>query len=52
MFSRIWTAKSIGNYSEQLEKLKNELATADAIVIGARGRAVPFSRLFLRRRAV
>lgn len=35
MFSRIWTAKSIGNYSEQLEKLKNELATADAIVIGA-----------------
>lgn len=35
MFSRILTAKSIGNYSEQIKKLKNEIETADAIMIGA-----------------
>lgn len=35
MFSRILTAKYIGNYSEQIKKLKNEIETADAIVIGA-----------------
>lgn len=35
MFSRILTTKSIVNYSEQIKKLKNEIETADAIVIGA-----------------
>lgn len=35
MFSRILTTKSIGNYSEQIKKLKNEIETADAIMIGA-----------------
>lgn len=35
MFSRILTAKSIGNYSEQIKKLKNEIETSDAIMIGA-----------------
>lgn len=35
MFSRILTTKSIGNYSDQIKKLKNEIETADAIVIGA-----------------
>lgn len=35
MFSKILTTKSIGNYSEQIKKLKNEIETADAIVIGA-----------------
>ena len=35
MFSRILTTKSIGNYSEQIKKLKNEIETADAIVVGA-----------------
>ncbi len=35
MFSRIRTLKSTGAYSEQIEKLKRELETADAVVIGA-----------------
>lgn len=35
MFSRILTTKSIENYSGQIKKLKNEIETADAIVIGA-----------------
>ena len=35
MFSRILTAKSTESYSEQIERLKNEIKTADAIVIGA-----------------
>lgn len=47
MFSRILTTKSIGNYSDQIKKLKNEIETADAIVIGARCRNV-----YLRRNAV
>ncbi|MGI6095169.1 MAG: SIR2 family NAD-dependent protein deacylase [Lachnospiraceae bacterium] len=35
MFSRIWTEKSTGNYSEEIERLKRILNDADAIVIGA-----------------
>ncbi len=35
MFSRILTTKSIENYSGQIKKLKNEIETADAIVVGA-----------------
>lgn len=35
MFSRKSITKSIENYSEQIKKLKNEIETADAIVIGA-----------------
>lgn len=35
MFSRILTTKSIENYSGQIKKLKNEIETADAIVIGS-----------------
>lgn len=35
MFSRMWTTKSTGTYLEQIEKLKNELEKADAVVIGA-----------------
>ena len=35
MFSRILTTKSIENYWGQIKKLKNEIETADAIVVGA-----------------
>lgn len=35
MFSRMKITKSIGNYSEQIERLKKELTKADAVVIGA-----------------
>lgn len=35
MFSKIWTRKSMKNYSEQIERLKAELLTANAVVIGA-----------------
>lgn len=35
MFSRILTIKSIENYSEQIKKLKTEIETADAIIVGA-----------------
>ena len=35
MFSKISITKSTETYSEQIEKLKNELNTADAVVIGA-----------------
>ncbi len=35
MFSRIQIAKSTGNYLEQIERLKEELTQADAVVIGA-----------------
>ncbi len=35
MFSRIWTTKSTGDFSDNIKKLKNEIDTADAIVIGA-----------------
>lgn len=35
MFSRIKITKSTGNYSAQIERLKEELTRADAVVIGA-----------------
>ena len=35
MFSKIWTKKYTENYSNNIEKLKEVLADADAIVIGA-----------------
>lgn len=35
MFSRILTQKSTGNYSEKIERLKQLLTEADAVVIGA-----------------
>lgn len=35
MFSKIWTTKFTGNFSDNIKKLKNEIDTADAIVIGA-----------------
>ena len=35
MFSRISISRSTKDYSEQLKRLKNELDTADAVVIGA-----------------
>ena len=35
MFSKTWTTKYIGNYSEQFERLKTALDKADAVVIGA-----------------
>lgn len=35
MFSKIRTMKSTENYSVQIDKLRKELATADAIIIGA-----------------
>lgn len=35
MFSRIQIAESTGNYLEQIERLKEELTQADAVVIGA-----------------
>ena len=35
MFSKSWTTTSTSDCSEQIEKLKYEIKTADAIVIGA-----------------
>ena len=35
MFSRIWTMKSTGTYSDNINRLKEEIETADAILIGA-----------------
>lgn len=35
MFSRIWTSRSTGGYSQKIECLKAELQSADAILIGA-----------------
>ena len=35
MFSRMWTMKSTENFSDNIKRLKNEINTADAIVIGA-----------------
>lgn len=35
MFSKIWTTKSTENFSDNIKRLKNEIDTADAIVIGA-----------------
>ena len=35
MFSKIWTTRSTGSFSDNIKKLKNEIQTADAIVIGA-----------------
>lgn len=35
MFSKIQTTKSTGNFSDHIKRLKNEIDTADAIVIGA-----------------
>ena len=35
MFSRMWITKSTGNYSDNIERLKEELVAADAVLIGA-----------------
>lgn len=35
MFSKIWTTTSTGSFSDKIKRLKNEIETADAIVIGA-----------------
>ena len=35
MFSKTWTSKSTGDYSQKIERLKAELQGADAILIGA-----------------
>lgn len=35
MFSKNWTTKSTENFSDNIKRLKNEIDTADAIVIGA-----------------
>ena len=35
MFSKIWTKKSTENYSQKIERLKREVHSADAILIGA-----------------
>lgn len=35
MFSRTWTTKSTGSFSDNIKKLKREIENADAIVIGA-----------------
>lgn len=35
MFSKIWTKKSMNSYLGQIEKLKEELERADAVLIGA-----------------
>ena len=35
MFSRTWTAKSTGDYWQKIERLKSEVQSADAILIGA-----------------
>ena len=35
MFSKTWTSQSTGDYSQKIERLKAELQSADAILIGA-----------------
>ena len=35
MYSKIRTTKSTGDFSDNINKLKNEIYTADAVVIGA-----------------
>lgn len=35
MFSKIWTTKSTENFSDNIKRLREEIDTADAIVIGA-----------------
>ena len=35
MFSKTWTSKSTEGYSQKIERLKAELQSADAILIGA-----------------
>lgn len=35
MFSKTWISKSIGDYSQKIDRLKAELQDADAILIGA-----------------
>ena len=35
MFSKIWISRSTEDFSQQMERLKSEIDTADAIVIGA-----------------
>lgn len=35
MFSKSWTTKSTENFSDSIIRLKNEIDTADAILIGA-----------------
>ena len=35
MFSKIWTKKYTENYSNNIEKLREVLEDADAVVIGA-----------------
>lgn len=35
MFSKTWTSKSTGDYSQKIERLKAEIQGADAILIGA-----------------
>ncbi|MGM9670727.1 MAG: SIR2 family NAD-dependent protein deacylase [Oscillospiraceae bacterium] len=35
MFSKTWTSRSTGDYSQKIERLKAELQSADAILIGA-----------------
>ena len=35
MFSKIWISESTGNFSDNIKKLRKEINTADAIVIGA-----------------
>ena len=35
MFSKTWISKSIGDYSQKIDRLKAELQDADTILIGA-----------------
>ena len=35
MFSKIWTSKSTDDYSQSIKRLKTELQSADAILVGA-----------------
>lgn len=35
MFSKAWTSKSTGDYWQKIERLKSEIQSADAILIGA-----------------
>lgn len=44
--------KSIKTYSQQIERLKAALETADTVVIGARSRAFYLGRICLYRRTV
>ena len=46
MFSKMWTMKSIENYSDNIKRLKQAIDNADAILIGAGAGLCTLSKTF------